>query len=123
MIALSSERAGLTSTYLCCRLTLLVAPNNKGELKNRGDSRANDEDLIRKAATAAAWQTIAEIKSAIYECIRTGRDLVHYMNNAAPSISLDTYLSRLRDLSKSTSSAVPVELLEEAFLLVHLLWR
>jgi MoxR-like ATPase len=91
------------------------------ELENRSDTRAYDEDLITKAATAAAWQTIAEIKSTTYECIRTGRDLVDFMNNAAPSISLDTYLSRLRDLSKSNSSALPVELLEEAFLLVYLL--
>jgi MoxR-like ATPase len=92
----------------------------KDELMSRSDSRASDADLITKAATAAAWQTIAEIKSTIHECLRTGRDLVDVMSNAAPSISLDTYLSRLRDLSKSSSSAVPVELLEEAFLLVYL---
>ena len=93
----------------------------KGELENRSDSRASDEAQIKEAAVAAAWLTIAEIKATVQEARRTGRNLVDAMIGVPPSISLESYLSRLRHIGKSSDSSIPVELLEEAFLLVYLL--
>jgi hypothetical protein len=42
------------------------------------------------------------------------------MNRTAPSISLEPYLSRLRHANNGSGSEIPVELLEETFLLVYL---
>jgi hypothetical protein len=92
----------------------------KDELELRSDGRANDEAQINDAAVAAAWQTIAEIKATVHEAKRTGSDLVDAMNRTAPSISLEPYLSRLRHASNGGGSGIPVELLEETFLLVYL---
>lgn len=91
----------------------------KDELELRGDSGTNDEAQIKEAAIAAAWQTIAEIKATVHEAQRTGSNLVDAMNRAAPSISLEPYLSRLRHAGNG-GSGIPVELLEETFLLVYL---
>jgi ATPase family associated with various cellular activities (AAA) len=92
----------------------------KGELELRDDGRASDEAQINDVAVAAAWQTIAEIKSTVHEAQRTGSSLVDAMNRTAPSISLEPYLSRLRHANNGSGSEIPVELLEETFLLVYL---
>lgn len=92
----------------------------KGELELRGDSRAGDEAQIEDAAIRAAWQTIAEIKAAVHEALRAGRDLVEAIGDTAPSISLEPYLYRFRRVSEANGAGIPAELLEEAFLLVYL---
>lgn len=93
----------------------------KDELRLRGDNRAGDEAQIEDAAVKAAWQTIAEIKAAVHEALRAGRDLVDVIGDTVPSISLEPYLYRLRYVSGANGSGIPVELLEEAFLLAYLL--
>ena len=47
--------------------------------------------------------------------------LIEIISSTPPAISLESYLPRLRHVADSNDSTVPVELLEEAFLLLYLL--
>ncbi|HVB42898.1 MAG TPA: AAA family ATPase [Streptosporangiaceae bacterium] len=109
---------------------LLVLPPDLGRrqdvirrtLAQRGDSRQDDEDLIRRAAVCAALQTVMEVRTATQYAARSGNDLVEAIGAVTPAITLDTYMARLRRGDGEGSDRDPApELLEEAFLLMYLL--
>lgn len=91
-------------------------------LAEHGDARADDETLTAAAAKDSTWLTTTEVDVATRRALRIGSDLGQALRYVVPAISLNGYIARLGALSAADADRLPTtELLEEAFLLTHLL--
>lgn len=91
------------------------------ELNKVGQTVPDDE--LKAAAVAGAWRTLPELKSAVRRLVRQGGGLTGLVESIIPSVSLGSYRNRMHRLTQDDAegATIPVELLEEAYLLTYLL--